>query len=176
MKNFEEGEILENVNHSVFITIYSRKIKKIKSIKREIPGVIVIFRSDGRLGFPGGKVESTDYEGKLTTDGLKNAVIRETYEEIGYKIKNKDLIKFESSTLINKNHQITSFSLLVTDEELNNIYRNYSNHVDTYYCKTEIYGINRLYFSDSRVKANILNQNFKSIAKYEMDHLLKKYF
>ena len=73
MKNFEEGEILENVNHSVFITIYSRKIKKIKSIKREIPGVIVIFRSDGRLGFPGGKVESTDYEGKLTTDGLNEA-------------------------------------------------------------------------------------------------------
>lgn len=177
MKHLKEDQIIKGINHSVFITIYSRKIKKIKSIKREVPGLLVIFRSDGRLGLPGGKVEKSDYDGdELTTGGLKNAIIRETLEEIGYKIKNKELLKFEDSVLINKNHQITSFSLLITDEELNQIYKNFNNHIETYYCNKEIYGLNRLYFTDSKVKNNILKQNFKSMAKKEIENLLDKHF
>lgn len=176
-KFFKEGEYAKGANHSVFVTIYSRRKEKItRSIVREIPGVLVIFRSDGRLGLPGGRSEKKDLiNNKISTESLKNTAIRETREEIGYNIPNRDLLKFESSILLG-NNQITNFSYLVTDKELNEIYKRYSNSINTFFNEDEVFGLNRLYFKNSNIKRNIFKQNFKAVAKYQIESLINKYF
>lgn len=176
-KYLNENEFNKNTSHSVFVTIYSRRKEKItRSITREVPGVLVIFRSDGRLGLPGGRVEDRDLIGNIvTTDGLRNAAVRETREEIGYNIPNKSLLKFESSILLGSN-QITNFSYLVTDKELNEIYKRYSDTINKFFNEDEVFGLNRLYFKNSNIARNIFKQNFKAVAKQQIENLITKYF
>ena len=180
MKKFKylnEGEFVKGANHSVFVTIYSRRKEKItRSIVREVPGILVIFRSDGRLGLPGGRLENKDLvDNKVSVESLKNTVIRETREEIGYEIPNRNLLKFESSILLG-NNQITNFSYLVTDKELNEIYKKYSNTINKFFNEDEVFGLNRLYFKNANIKRNIFKQNFKAVAKYQIESLISKYF
>ena len=177
IRHLEKGEIVNGAYHSVFVIIYSRRKNKIcKTITREIPGLLTIFRSDGRLGFPGGRSESKDLANVgIDMDSLKNTVIRETQEEIGYDITQRDHLKFESSTLIGKN-QITTFSYLVTDMELNTIYREYTNIIGDSFNDDELFGLNRLYFPNSSIKKNILKQNFKPSARNDIEALLTAYF
>lgn len=171
-----ENEFIKGATQSVFVSIYSRKTEKIKSVKKDIPGILIIFRSDGKLGLPGGRMESRDLiDNKLSTESLKETAIRETREEIGYEIKNKELLKWESSILINKNNQITNFSYLVTDEELNKIYKDYNKTINKYYNEKEIYGLNRVYLTANNIN-NILNNNFKLLAKNELIKIIRKYF
>lgn len=177
IKYLKEGEFVKGASHSVFVTIYSRRREKIaKSIIREIPGVLVIFRSDGRLGLPGGRLEKKDLvNNRMSIESLKNTAIRETREEIGYNIPNKDLLKFESSILRGEN-QITNFSYLVTDKELNDIYKGYSDTINKFFNEDEVFGLNRLYFKNSNIRRNIFKQNFKAVAKHQIESLIDKYF
>lgn len=177
-KKLNDDEFLDDAFQSVFVIIYSRKREKItKSIIREIPGIITIFRSDGRLGFPGGRMEikDLDEENIKSISSLRNTAIRETKEEIGYTIKNKDKLKLESNILVGKN-QIVTFSYLISDNELNELYKNYSKIIGSFYNNDEIFGINRLYFTNESVKKNILKQNFKPSCKVEIENLISKYF
>lgn len=176
-KKLKEGFFIRNASQSVFVIIYSRKKEKIsKSITREIPGILTIFRSDGRIGIPGGRLEYKDLvDCKVCNESLKNTAIRELKEEIGYEIKNPERLKFESSLLYGEN-QITTYSYLVSDEELNEIYKNYNNVIGSYYNDKEIFGLMRLYLSTDSVKDNIMKQNFKSSVRGEILNIMNKYF
>ena len=89
------GQISETKKNTVFLAIYSRNISPWKYFKDDIdheacPGVIMIDRWDGRMGFPGGTV---DYKERLI-----EALRREIKEEIGIKIREKKvhgIVSFE---------------------------------------------------------------------------------
>lgn len=166
----EDNKIYQNARHSVFVMIVARCKRHVtKNITKEYPGVITIFRSDGKIGFPGGGVEKSDIQGNIITeDDLKNAAIRECKEEIGYEIKFKNNLKTFSSYIGSNNYQITSFVYMVTESELNNIYENYHNIIGGKFNSEEIFGLNKLIISNKRIYEEVLKQNFKSTAKKDL--------
>ncbi len=71
-------------NHAVFLAIYSRQISPWKYFNDDIntsscPGIIMIDRWDGRMGFPGGTANKDE--------SLIEALEREIKEEIGIQIR-----------------------------------------------------------------------------------------
>lgn len=95
------GQLNEKKKSTVFLAIYSRNISPWKYFKDDIdheafPGVIMIDRWDGRMGFPGGTVDPGET--------LIEALAREIKEEIGIKVRKNQL------------HGISSFEWKITSQ------------------------------------------------------------
>lgn len=115
-KRIPFGQINKHKKNAVFLAIYSHQISPWKYFKDNVkdttcPGVIMIDRWDGRMGFPGGTVS----EG----EDLKQALKREIKEEIGIRVR------------LDKLHGIAShewkicthfFGLMVNELEFMHIY------------------------------------------------------
>lgn len=77
------GQVNTQKKSAVFLAIYSRKISPWKYFKDNAkdvvcPGLIMIDRWDGRMGFPGGTVQEDE--------SLLEALVREIKEEIGLRV------------------------------------------------------------------------------------------
>ena len=175
MRKVRNDFIDQNSRQSVFVMIVARCKKHVtKNIVKEYPGILTIFRSDGRLGFPGGGQEKSDIKGDIITeDDLKTTAIRECKEEIGYEIKFRNNLKKFSSYISNNNYQITSFVYFVTEEELNSIYENYHNNIGSKFAD-ELFGLNKLLISTKHIYEEVLRQNFKSTAKKDLIELIEQ--
>lgn len=113
---------LEKPN-AVFLAIYTMEISPWKyfddDMKHTIcPAVIMIDRWDGRVGFPGGTLEENE--------PLKDALVREIYEEIGIKVKPQmveEVVSFDTQ-------KITThlYALKVTELEFLHIYYHMLNN------------------------------------------------
>lgn len=84
IKRIPFGQTNPQKKNAVFLAIYVEDFapwKYFKDQTKEIrcPGLIMIDRWDGRSGFPGGTVESTE--------SLLEALVREVKEEIGINVK-----------------------------------------------------------------------------------------
>lgn len=78
------GQRNPNKSHAVFLAIYSRQISPWKYFNDDIhtpycPGVIMIDRWDGRMGFPGGTADEHE--------SLLEALEREIKEEVGIQVR-----------------------------------------------------------------------------------------
>lgn len=166
MRKVEEDEIYQDLKQSVFVMIIARCKRHItKTIIKEYPGIITIFRSDGKIGFPGGGLEQKDVSNNIiTNEDLKNTVIRECIEEIGYEIKFRNNLK-KFTSYVGNGYQVTSFIYFVTEIELNNIYENYHNVIGRKFNSDEIFGLNKLIITNRKIYNEILKQNFKTTSK-----------
>ena len=84
IKRIPFGQINPDKTNAVFLAIYVDEIAPWKYFKDQIkhikcPALIMIDRWDGRMGFPGGTVESGE--------PLLEALVREIKEEIGIRVK-----------------------------------------------------------------------------------------
>lgn len=82
-KRIPFGQTDNQKKDAVFLAIYSKEIspwKYFKDSAKDVvcPGIIMIDRWDGRMGFPGGTVDKDET--------LKEALVREIKEEIGLRI------------------------------------------------------------------------------------------
>lgn len=99
-KRIAFGQLATDRKNAVFIAIYTKAIAPWKYFNDEIkhticPAVIMIDRWDGRIGFPGGTLEPNE--------PLIDALVRETYEEIGIKVKKEkvtEVVSFENPKII----------------------------------------------------------------------------
>lgn len=87
------GKLATDKKNAVFICIFTKEISPWKYFMDDMkhtscPGIIMIDRWDGRMGFPGGTLE----EGEPLIEALK----REVYEEIGIKVKPNQVIEIIS--------------------------------------------------------------------------------
>jgi U8 snoRNA-decapping enzyme len=117
------GRLSVTKKNAVFVCIYTESIAPWKyfhdDIKHTIcPAVIMIDRWDGRIGFPGGTLEPNE--------PLLEALIRETYEEIGIKVKPKNVVEIVS----HENHKIAThlYGLCVNEVEFLHIYYHILNN------------------------------------------------
>lgn len=173
----KNGIIKQDFNQTVFVTFLSREKQKIGSFIREIPIFLFIWRSDGRLGFPGGKLDmkkDNPNNKDIDIEILKNTAIREIKEEIAYDIKNREHLKLSSSMLY-RNNQINNFIYFVSKNEMLNIYKNFYNSIDSIY-SDEIFGLNMVKFTNEYVRKEIMKQSYKATCKIEINKILEKYF
>lgn len=181
MKNsiieIKDEKILQDKYQSVFVTFLARQKKKIKSVVKEIPIFLIIWRDDGRFGFPGGRyAEKDSYKpGIITINDLKRTAIREVKEEIGYKIPSLDNLKLSSSMLY-KNNQITNFVYFLTEKEMLNIFSNYYKNINNIQCREECFGLNMVYIHNEYVLKEIMKHNFKATCKMEINKILETHF
>ena len=171
------GIILQDAYQSVFVTFLARGKRKIRSVIKEIPIFLIIWRDDGRFGFPGGRYDEKDSykKGIITINDLKRTAIREVKEEIGYRINNMDNLKLSSSMLY-KNNQITNFIYFVTEKEMLNIYSNYYKNIKNIECREECFGLNMVYIYNEYVLKEIMRHNFKATCKMEINKILETHF
>lgn len=137
------------------------------------PVVLMQMRFDGALGFPGGKVERSDYSGNLNEYSLKKALIRELKEEI-----NLDMyIDFSKvnhlSTFASDDLYIHNFSYRLTEEQFMNIFKksnnplNVSENAGCVICHLNNFGNGRGY-------RNFQRNNFKATSLAELRLLKNK--
>lgn len=137
-KLLDKGLVDKKAKHCVFASIctygipYEKKINdKIKGKIKRIPMVLMQFRWDHQLGFPGGKVDKGDYtevdrvDNIVRIDTLKNALSRELDEEININYINKDKLTLMSTYYCTKNNvYIHNFNYLVSKNVYTRIYKN----------------------------------------------------
>lgn len=94
--------------------LYYRELPE-KDRPMNIPLVLIQARWDGKLGFCGGHVDTED-------KSLKEAVLREMYEEINFDANMDNLVPFK--TFANEKVHIHSFLYEVDEKKIKKIYRN----------------------------------------------------
>ena len=122
-KRIPFGTIDRKKKNGVFVCIYTEAIAPWKYFNDEIkhticPAVIMIDRWDGRIGFPGGTLESKE--------PLLDALVRETYEEIGIKVKAKNVVEIVSYETPKINTHL--YGLCVNELEFLHIYYHILNN------------------------------------------------
>lgn len=117
-------EINEKKLNCVFMSFYTHlNVKdKYKGKTELVPAVLMQMRVDGAIGFPGGKVEKTDYTKNLNEYRLKKALMRELKEEINLDMR-LDFSKINHlSTFASNELYIHNFSYKLTEEEFMKVF------------------------------------------------------
>lgn len=143
----------------VFCLIYCKDIVD-EANKDKYSLVLAQMRSDGKMGFPGGKVEQHH-------NNLIDALLDELKEEIG--LIDVDLNKLKhSATFANENRQITTYKYEVSYDEFKQIYLNSKNAMHFF---EENMGCVMLKIHESSIK-NIYKQFFCGTGKSELKILI----
>jgi 8-oxo-dGTP pyrophosphatase MutT (NUDIX family) len=122
-KRIPFGRLATDKKNAVFLCIYTDEISPWKYFKDDMqhtscPGVIMIDRWDGRMGFPGGTLEESE--------PLEDALKREIFEEIGIKVKSEKVVEIVSF----ENEKIAThlYGLYVHEIEFLHIYYHILNN------------------------------------------------
>lgn len=166
-----------NKPHCIFASIYCNDFKPykyydIKYKDKKIPSILMQMRWDGSIGFPGGKVEVSDYGYKLTEDDLKNALCRELKEEIN--LLNIDTSKLKHSSTFESDIQyIHNFKYEVNAEELINIYNNSSKakHFFSENCGCILFQCAK--YTEEKGYNNFVSNKFCASSLLELNHLIE---
>jgi len=134
----------KNKKEAAFIAIYAKDFQpwlKVKDIEEEskvkkVNLVLMLNRWDGYTGFPGGLIE-------LGEDNITGA-IRETFEEIDYKILNSNSLKHISTNVLPE-ITVYLYAIEVSVIEIFNIQKNLTNAIDY---GSEIMGSNLVILND----------------------------
>ena len=156
----------------VFCIINAKNVQPYKNSKKEnlkkdtkemvVSIALAQFRiTDGKIGFPGGKVENYD-------ETLIQALCREVKEEINYDL---DVDKLKPlATFGNEKHNISSFTYDVSLDELDSIVENASKAVDY---SVENSGMIKLHLHKQNIP-NILAHNWCGTASKELELFMKQ--
>lgn len=159
----------------VFMSFYSyiHVDNKHTNKKEKIPVALMQMRFDGAIGFPGGKVETKDYNGIFNEFGLKRALLRELNEEINLDI-DIDLNKMEHlSTFASNNLYVHNFSYFLTEEQFMQVYSHSNDNLDV----SENAGCIVCFlanFGHGRGFRNFQRNNFKTTSLAELRLLKEK--
>lgn len=152
----EEGKL-----DRVFCLIYCRDVINEKNEDKHAL-VLAQMRSDGKIGFPGGKVEQHHKT-------LIDALLDELREEIG--LVNIDLKRLKySATFSNEYRQITTYKYEVSYEEFKDIYLNSKKAI---HFLVENMGCVMLKIHESSIQ-NIYRQYFCGTGKSELKILINE--
>lgn len=125
--------------------------------KDEYPLVLAQMRWDGKLGFPGGNVEQHH-------ETLIDAIKAELEEEINF--KNVDVTRLKPlSTIADSKRHITAFEYSVTEEELDEIFK---NSLTAKHFKSENTGSIMLQLHELSIP-NLKNQIFSGTGNLELE-------
>lgn len=183
MSRIEFGQVSSIKKNAVFLAIYTKEISPWKYFIDDMqhtscPAVIMIDRWDGRMGFPGGTLESNE--------NLLDALVREIKEEIGIKVKPE---KVEGVLSQDTKKIVTHlYALEVNELEflhiyyhiLNNFARSILNHAyeaeDESHFMSEITGIKIVPIVEHNEKGinKFLENGFAGGGKLDMEVFLKE--
>lgn len=139
-------------------------IKSEEGFFKEQARILICWRYNSTLGFPGGETE----EGETPLEGA----IRECEEEMNYKIRQEDINKIEPLlTLKAKDGRtIHSFVLTLPKEEITEIVKNSRDAKDSLF---EVCGINDYMLYDQSLE-KLVTFPFAGTARQELKALLEK--
>lgn len=155
LKKIKKELMLEK--NGVFIILYCESENKEYNYEHK---VLMSMRWDNTLGFIGGKVDNNE--------SLKEALLRETKEEINYDLdttKVKHLISYNLNGF-----GIHSYTLKITTEEMFKIKNNY---LKASHSEEEINGLCVLNIKKGELNKNLLKNNFCATSKLELKKLIK---
>lgn len=174
-KQCDKLEINQKKLNCVFMSFYSYiKIKNKFTGKEELtPVVLMQMRFDGAIGFPGGKVEKSDYSGNLNEYSLKKALLRELKEELNLDMyidfnKVNHLTTFASDDLY-----IHNFTYKLSEKDFMKVFRdsnnplNISENAGCIVCHLNNFGNGKGY-------RNFQRNNFKATSLAELRLLKQK--
>ncbi|MEG0072885.1 MAG: NUDIX hydrolase [Clostridia bacterium] len=178
------GEIHKDKQNCVFVSVLCKDAmpfinlkeqKKNRDKNMKIPMVLMQFRWDGKIGFPGGKVDDLDKEnGIVTKETLIKSLVREMEEELNLDTSTVDISKFKPlCTFLMKNNCIHNFIYEVSFDELKKIYR---DTVDVDNILSENCGSIVLHlkeYSTDKGLAAIRSHKYCATALLELEEVLK---
>lgn len=148
----------------IFYCKYAKPYRNYEQLPAErrsinIPLIFMNSRFDGKLGFVGGNVDTTD----LT---LEDAVVRESLEEVNFRI-NKPRLKY-FTTFANDTRHITSFLYELSEKEMLDLYRSSTRavHFGSENCGSIIWQVNE------KSVNQLIKNNFSGTAEKELQLIL----
>ena len=148
----------------IFYCKYAKPYRNYDQFSKErrdmnIPLIFMNSRFDGRLGFVGGNVDSTD-------PTLEDAVAREALEEVNFRIDKSRLKHF--TTFANSTRHITSFLYELSEEEMLNLYRSSTKavHFGSENCGSILWQVNE------KSVNQLTKNNFSGTAKEELQLII----
>lgn len=169
----EAGKVEEGKKQMAFIIPFTLEGKPYKGYEgvsekiqnMEMPLVLSISRWDGLLGFAGGFVE----EGETPKQG----VIREAYEELGFKVDETKLKPHR--TFSSKSSNIHSFVYECSEDDLKEMQR---SAITAPHALAETAGVNIWQLFNNGKKntfQNLLDQNWSATAGLELEGFFQDY-